>query len=312
MVCNASGSVVQRTYFHPYGKSIGNCESTGQTVQPFKFNGAEQETMMGLTQFDLGNRSLDYIYCGFPTMDRFAEKFPWQSPYVHAANNPVNYVDVNGDSIWFSSQYDDNNQLTGVTMHVTGKVINVSNNNVDMDAATAHISEQLQSSFNGKVDGVAFTTDVQLSVAKTMDDVAASDHVFALADINKLGDNTVFGGVNMNGGKVAFIDADYFTGLYDRYIGSVGQKEAAHEFGHLAGLSHVTYQNLMKQNYGNNWFRFSSKIISSQLQQIYSGRANLNKGSNREYIPIFSPSAGGLIRKAMPNRGTIIQPLINY
>lgn len=34
----------------------------------------------------------------FLTMDRFAEKFPWQSPYCYAANNPVKYIDVNGDS----------------------------------------------------------------------------------------------------------------------------------------------------------------------------------------------------------------------
>ena len=42
-------------------------------------------------------------------MDRFAEKFPWQSPYVHAGNNSVNYVDLRGDSIWIR-YYDADNQ----------------------------------------------------------------------------------------------------------------------------------------------------------------------------------------------------------
>jgi hypothetical protein len=40
-------------------------------------------------------------------MDRFAEKFPWQSPYVHAGNNPVNFVDVNGDSLTITGELDD-------------------------------------------------------------------------------------------------------------------------------------------------------------------------------------------------------------
>jgi len=34
----------------------------------------------------------------FSTIDRFAEKFPWQSPYCFAANNPIRNIDVNGDS----------------------------------------------------------------------------------------------------------------------------------------------------------------------------------------------------------------------
>jgi hypothetical protein len=28
------------------------------------------------------------------------EKFPWQSPYCHAANNPINAIDLHGDSAW--------------------------------------------------------------------------------------------------------------------------------------------------------------------------------------------------------------------
>ncbi|NLI71924.1 MAG: hypothetical protein GX361_04245 [Bacteroidales bacterium] len=42
-------------------------------------------------------RGLYHAISRFTTIDRFAEKYPWQSPYVHAGNNSVNYVDVNGD-----------------------------------------------------------------------------------------------------------------------------------------------------------------------------------------------------------------------
>jgi len=38
----------------------------------------------------------------FLTVDRFAEKYADMSPYQYAANNPIKYIDVNGDSIWVS------------------------------------------------------------------------------------------------------------------------------------------------------------------------------------------------------------------
>ena len=36
----------------------------------------------------------------FHTQDAYAEKYLDFSPYQYAANNPVKFIDVNGDSIW--------------------------------------------------------------------------------------------------------------------------------------------------------------------------------------------------------------------
>ena len=35
----------------------------------------------------------------FTGTDRFAEKYSFQTPYAYAANNPIRFIDVNGDSI---------------------------------------------------------------------------------------------------------------------------------------------------------------------------------------------------------------------
>ena len=35
----------------------------------------------------------------FTSIDRFADKFPYQSPYTYAGNNPLRFTDINGDSI---------------------------------------------------------------------------------------------------------------------------------------------------------------------------------------------------------------------
>jgi hypothetical protein len=39
----------------------------------------------------------------FMTIDRYAEKYYGLTPYQYAANNPIKFIDVNGDSIWVST-----------------------------------------------------------------------------------------------------------------------------------------------------------------------------------------------------------------
>ena len=96
------------------------------------------------------------------------------------------------------------------------------------------------------------------------------------------------------GGKVAFIDADYFTGIYDRMLGSrnYGSFTAAHEFGHLLNLEHNKTNpfNVMRSNgmfYGIN---------QSQLKQIYKNwsTGQLNYGSNTVRLPLVGkrPNVG--------------------
>ena len=65
-------------------------------LQQFKYNGKEFDTQHGLNQYDYGFRGFDPAFVRFTTPDPLAEKFPFQSPYVYAANNPVNLIDYKG------------------------------------------------------------------------------------------------------------------------------------------------------------------------------------------------------------------------
>ena len=180
-------------------------------------------------------------------------------------------------------------------MHVTGKVLNDSSNDIDMDFATNSISKAISRTYQGEMENVAFETDVNLSVAGSMDDITESDHVFVLTDkIIQPQEGTVYGVSNYMGGKVAFIDADYFTGIYDRMLGSrnYGSFTAAHEFGHLLNLEHNKTNpfNVMRSNgmfYGIN---------QSQLKQIYKNwsTGQLNYGSNTVRLPLVGkrPNVG--------------------
>ena len=92
-----AASTRQRTQYYPSG--LPWAENFGAAVQKNKFNGCEFIEMHGFDVTDLGNRGVQNATNRFTSLDRFCEKFPWQSPYVHAGNNPVNYMDVNGDSV---------------------------------------------------------------------------------------------------------------------------------------------------------------------------------------------------------------------
>ena len=154
-----------------------------------------------------------------------------------------------------------------------------------------------------KMNGITFSTNVNLSVANSMNDIAKSDHVFALADIDSPLGGTVQGVANSLGGKVAFVNADYFTGPLDTNIGNVGPRVAAHEFGHLAGLDHSS--GLMGKYLGGILWMSSTKMNNEQLQLIHSNYRKdlLNQGDNWEYVRYSSPSAGGVIIKKKTNRG---------
>ena len=108
---------VQRTRYYPSGLPWEYQAGDSASLQPYKFNGCEFIETHGYDVTDLGNRGLYHAINRFTSMDRFAEKYPWQSPYVHAGNNPVKFVDANGDAIDLSGMTKDEKEeyMSGIT-----------------------------------------------------------------------------------------------------------------------------------------------------------------------------------------------------
>ncbi len=98
MVVNKNGTKEQITHYYPYGGVIGDI-STNESLQKYKFEGKELDRTFGLDNYDIHARQYFSMMPTWDRIDPLAEKYYGISPYVYCGGDPVNRMDVNGDSI---------------------------------------------------------------------------------------------------------------------------------------------------------------------------------------------------------------------
>jgi RHS repeat-associated protein len=79
----------------PYGETFFERRSYWNT--PYKFNAKELDEETGMYYY--GARYYTPEASIWLSVDRFADKYPHLSPYHYCAGNPINLIDINGDSI---------------------------------------------------------------------------------------------------------------------------------------------------------------------------------------------------------------------
>jgi hypothetical protein len=211
----------------------------------------------------------------FFTQDAFAEKYYPLNPYQYAANNPINLVDINGDSIWFT-------QNEGVwTLHMTGKVLN----NSSGEAPTA---EDFMRKMNSSFANSGIETDIQFSDVSSMDDVEESDHLIVVVD-----DVSDGNGESVRGGKVAYVEGSGFNRDNDDVVNTM-----VHESGHMLGLPHNFKEQKNMMNYPEMFFsdkrKYFNKSQANDIRQKYWDKGKLNYGKNykisSEDVPQYVPN----------------------
>ena len=99
VVFGSNGAVLQATDYYAFG--LEHTPKAKENENRYLYNGKElqDETFAGgvrLGWYDYGARFYDPQLGRFHTVDLMTEKFPWQSPYCYAGNNPIRFIDYNG------------------------------------------------------------------------------------------------------------------------------------------------------------------------------------------------------------------------
>lgn len=95
-ITNLDGEVVQHVEYVPFGEVFIE-ERNNIWNTPYLFNAKEFDEETGLYYY--GARYYDPRLSLWMSVDRFAESYPSISSYSFSANNPINVLDINGDSI---------------------------------------------------------------------------------------------------------------------------------------------------------------------------------------------------------------------
>ena len=96
-ITDKDGNPVQHLQYLPYGEPYINQRVSGYNER-FTFTGKERDEETGYSYFSA--RYLDHdILTSFLSVDRYASKYPFISPYAYCAWNPIRLTDPTGDTI---------------------------------------------------------------------------------------------------------------------------------------------------------------------------------------------------------------------
>jgi RHS repeat-associated protein len=100
--------ILQSQDYSPFGVTLKgrNLKKTGLADEfRFGFNGMETDDEMkgDGNSYDFGNRMYDTRLGRFLSIDKYASKFSFQSPYLISGNSPLKYIDLKGDSLTIAS-----------------------------------------------------------------------------------------------------------------------------------------------------------------------------------------------------------------
>ena len=155
-----NGNIVGRDDYYPFGLAMpGRSSNSSNPNDDYKFTGYEKDDEGGLDLYHAGARIYDPVLGRFMQIDRFYDKYPNMSTYQYAANNPIKFIDVNGDSIWINQGQNnylyvdrtlynkDGSEYTGKVRGFLKQTVNALNE-IGSTTEGADILSELQSSEN--------------------------------------------------------------------------------------------------------------------------------------------------------------------
>jgi len=277
MVSQTVGPVMEVNAYYPYGMIIPNLsvEATFPNGKNFyKFGAKELQEMTGWG--DHHARMLDHTVGRWWVPDPLAEKYYHISPYAYCANNPIRYIDPDGQD-WKEVEEEDEEGNKHIRYTVTISTRNSAKlSEKQISEYFYQIKTEFESSFQGKDGNVSYSATLVL-------DNSEEDFYIDFVDqvVDKDGNVRRVVGLTDYTGNTKKNRIQVLANSND--LGNTG----AHELGHTSGLSHESgiddldlngvkmgdvQTNLMKEGYpiGKNITTHQLKYIQGVIRHGYT------------------------------------------
>ncbi|HOY19142.1 MAG TPA: DUF6443 domain-containing protein [Haliscomenobacter sp.] len=101
VTAGTDNEIIQENQYYPFGMNQEGAFMNDAAAKDtkYQYNGKELNDDFGLNWSDYGARWYDAAIGRFGSTDRFAEKYSLMTPYQYAANNPIKFIEMNGDSV---------------------------------------------------------------------------------------------------------------------------------------------------------------------------------------------------------------------
>jgi RHS repeat-associated protein len=96
-VTHTKSPVLEENFYYPFGMIAQRNSREGMTEQSYLYNGKELQDELDLGWFDYGARMYQPEIARWNGVDASSENYVNQSPYHYAGNNPVIFVDYDGN-----------------------------------------------------------------------------------------------------------------------------------------------------------------------------------------------------------------------
>ena len=126
--------IIEENNYYPFGlkhKGYNNVVTSTNPAQNYKFNGKELNEELGLDWYDYGARNYQPDLGRWMNVDPLAEKFYDMSPYHMAGNNPVVFMDYNGEDYIITIDFETGSITVSGTLYAAGDDINAAQKAAD-------------------------------------------------------------------------------------------------------------------------------------------------------------------------------------
>ena len=295
VVLNQAGKILQQNSYYPFGMLVaGHRQSEEYRDNKYLYNGKELQADFGLDWYDYGARFYDAEVGRWHVMDNKAEKYYPVSPNVYALNNPILFLDPNGNDVRVSTATNKETRKKTVTFTVTLSVRNNSRfSNKYVSNRFNLVKNQIEKSYSGfdSKTNTEYITVVELDknendyVMTFTDDIEGASS-FTIGKTNEIGNTQV------NGMQVLLEEGANGNALQSE---SETSRTGAHEYGHSLGLRHggdtegegsvlksKTEANLMNQSKNTKSKNINTTQLIKAKNQVEKDQENMIRLENND------------------------------